>query len=104
MALVDIYNCWAAEGGLLKAKFIGACLKSAYYITIEDSGTANHANRLTWANSILSGTKEAVEAAVLKHIRYAVAGNATLQAAGDDVTDNDVEYIVAAQLDTIANW
>lgn len=102
MALVDIYNCWAGQAGLLKAKFIGACLKAAYAISNEDAGTTNHANRLTWANAILNGTVAEVEAKAMQHLRYAIASNATLQSAGEAATDNDVEYIIASQIDTFA--
>jgi hypothetical protein len=102
VALVDIYNCWSGQSGLLKAKFIAACLKAAYAIVNEDAGTTNHANRLTWANAILDGTVGEVEAAAMKHLRYAIASNATLQSAGDEATDNDVEYVVNSQINTFA--
>jgi len=102
MALVDIYNCWAGQSGLLKAKFIGACLKAAYDIVNEDAGTSNHANRVTWANVVLTGTVAEVEAAAMQHVRYAIASNATLQSAGDAATDNDVQFIVNSQIDTFA--
>lgn len=100
--LVDIYNCWAGQSGLLKAKFLGACLKAAYDILNEDAGTANHANRLTWANAVLNGTVAEVEAKAMQHLRYAIASNATLQSAGDAATDNDVQFIVNSQLNTFA--
>ncbi len=102
MALVDIYNAWAGQSGLLKAKFMGACLKAAYNILNEDAGTSNHANRVTWANVILSGTVAEAEASALQHLRYAMASNATLQSAGDAATDNDVEFIVNSQINTFA--
>ena len=102
MALVDIYNCWAGQSGLLKAKFIGACLVAAYAIVNEDGGAENHANRLTWANAVLNGTISEVEAKAMQHLRYAIASNATLQSAGDAATDNDVQFIVNSQINTFA--
>lgn len=102
MALVDIYNCWAGQSGLLKAKFLGACLTSAYDILNEDGGTANHANRLIWANSVLNGTVAEVEAKAMQHLRYAMASNATLQSVVDAATDNDVIFIIASQINTFA--
>jgi len=102
MALVDIYNCWAGQSGLLKAKFLGACLVAAYAIINEDGGTANHANRLTWANVVLNGTVADVEAEAMQHLRYAIASNATLQSVGDAATDSDVQYIVNSQINTFA--
>lgn len=102
MSLVSIYNCWAGQGGLLKAKFIGACLTSAYAVLNEAGGTTNHANRLIWANTILSGTVAQVEDKAMQMLRYAIASNSTLQSAGEAATDNDVLYIVASQIDTFA--
>ena len=102
MALVDIYNCWAGQGGLLKAKFIGACLTSAYAVLNEDGGTTNHANRLIWANAILNGTVAEVEEKAMQMLRYAIASNSTLQSVGEAATDNDVLYITASQIDTFA--
>lgn len=102
MALVDIYNCWAGQEGLLKAKFLAACLKAAYAIRNEDAGTTNHANRITWANAVLNGTVAEVEAKAMQHLRYGIASNATLQSVGEAATDNDVEYIVASQIDIFA--
>lgn len=102
MALADIYNCWAGQSGLLKAKFLGACLVASYAILNEDAGTANHANRLAWANAILTGTVADVEAKAMQHLRYAIASNATLQAAGEAATDNDVQFIVNSQINTFA--
>lgn len=102
MALADIYNAWRGESGLLKAKFIAACLVAAYNITQEDGGTANHVNRLAWANAVIYGTTAEVEAKALQHLRYAVASNATIQAAGDGATDSDVQFVVNSQIDTFA--
>ena len=102
MALVDIYNAWRGESGALKAKFVGACLKAAYDILNEDAGTANHANRVVWANVIVAGTMAEAEEKALQHLRYAVASNATIQAAGNDSADNDVQFVVNSQIDTFA--
>lgn len=102
MGLVEIYNCWAGQSGLLKAKFIAACLKASYAIVNEDAGTSNHANRMTWATAVLNGTVAEVEALAFQHLRYAIASNATLQAAGDTATDNDVEFITNSQIDIFA--
>jgi len=102
MSLVSIYNCWAAQSGTLRAKFIAACLKAAYDIVNEDGGTTNHANRLTWANAILNGTVAAVEDKAAQHLRYAMASNATLQSACEAATDNDVIFIVNSQINTFA--
>jgi hypothetical protein len=102
MDLVAIYNCWAGENGLLRAKFIGGCLKAAYAILNEDAGTANHTNRLAWANAVMFGTQAEVEAKAMQHLRYGIVSNATLQSVGGEATTNDVEYIIASQIDIFA--
>jgi len=102
MALVDIYNCWAAQTGTLRAKFVAACLKAAYDIMNENAGTENHANRLIWANSVMLGSIAEVEALASQHLRYGMASNATLQSACEAATDNDVQYIVNSQINIFA--
>jgi hypothetical protein len=102
VALVDIYKCWSAQSGTLRAKFIAACLVAAYAIVNEDSGTTNHANRLTWANAILDGTVGEVEEKAVQHLRYAMASNATLQSACEAASDNDVQFIVNSQINIFA--
>ena len=102
MALIDIYNAWRGEATTLKAKFIGACLLAAYNILNEDPGTENHANRLVWANAVIGGETADVEAKAVQHLRYAVASNATIQATGNDATDNDVQFVVNSQINIFA--
>ena len=102
MSLVQIYACWVGETGTLRKKFVGACLKAAYDIANEDPGTANHANRLIWSNAVLTGTRDEVEQKAVEMLRYAVVSNATIQAAGDDAADNDVQYVVNSQIDILA--
>ena len=102
MALVDIYACWLGETGTLRKKFVGACLKAAYDISNEDPGTANHVNRIAWADVVLSGTRDEVEQKAIEMLRYGVASNATIQAAGDAATDNDVQYVVNSQINILA--
>ena len=102
MALVNIYNCWSGQSGTLKAKFVGACLVAASQIVAEAPETENHANRLTWANTVLLGSVGEVEALSMAHLRYGLATNATLQSAGDDATDNDVQFVVNSQINTLA--
>ena len=102
MALTDIYACWSAQSGTLRAKFIAACLKAAYAILNEDAGTSNHANRLIWANAVLNGTIAEVEAMASQHLRYGMASNASLQASCEASTDNDVEFVVNSQINIFA--
>jgi hypothetical protein len=97
VTLRELCNFWRSHDGSLLERFVGACLKAAYAVTNESAQTANHANRLTWANAVLLGDEAAVEAKARQHLRYAISANATLQTAGDAVTDGDIEYIVITE-------
>ena len=97
----QIGNAWLTCGTPMRDQWLGGCLKASYDVTNEDPGTANHANRLAWANVILTGTDAAVLAKVNEMIRYALASNATFQADPAAATDNDVAFIVASQLNAL---
>jgi len=97
MTLRELCNFWKSHDGTLLERFVGACLKAAYAVTNESPATANHANRVIWANVILAGDEATVEAKARQHLRHAICANATLQMAGDAVTDGDIEYIVITE-------
>ena len=82
----------------LRQRFQAARIKSAWYVANEDPGTANHANRLAWANKIFSD----YDADLDYEYRW-LCSNATIQAAGVAATDTDVEYVVAVFLDQWAD-
>lgn len=79
------------------------CLKkAAVAIMAEDAGTANHAERVVYANKVLDGTASVVEAA------KAVVTNATLTASGDSdaanmgISDGDLEFTVNSMFNAFA--
>ena len=100
--LSDIGNFWAVGSGTQYERWLGACLKTAYDVLNEDGGTTNHADRLTWANVVLGGEEVATKGKVSQMMKYAIASNATLQANPHGVSDNDILFIVASQLDILA--
>ena len=51
MALVDVYHAAVADSQV-RQRVIGAALVAAGNIRGEAAGTANHANRLLWANAL----------------------------------------------------
>lgn len=52
--MATLLELWALlTDGTLAQKVSAACLVVAEQIRVEDSGTANHANRLLWAKSAL---------------------------------------------------
>jgi predicted transcriptional regulator len=83
-------------------RWLGGCLQAAYNVLNEAEATENHANRLVWANSILTGSEDAVKAKVQAMMKYAIASNVTIQAAPTDCTDNDIAFVVAGQLNILA--
>lgn len=100
--LSAIGNFWETRAGQQYERWLGACLKSAYDVLNEDVGTTNHADRLVWANVILSGDDAATRAKVQAMMKYAIASNATIQADPDGASDNDILFVVASQLDILA--
>lgn len=100
--LAQIGNFWVTRAGAQYERWLGACLKAAYDVLNEDPGTTNHADRMTWANVILGVDESAVQGKVTQQMKYAIASNATLQANPEGTSDNDIQYIVNSQLDTLA--
>lgn len=103
MALLDIGNIYnALDTDPIFVRFQAGCLVSAKDVKAESPETPNHENRLAWANGILSNDLTAVRSRVRAHLRLAIAGNAAFQSAGTNVTDNDILFMVASNLDTLA--
>lgn len=74
-----------------------AFLKTAFDVTNEDSGTANHAERLALAEQVISGSGVPPRAFKLLHIL-----NPALQGT-QDPTDSDILFTVAQQWNYFAN-
>lgn len=99
--LQQIGNFWTTNSGTLYEKFLGGCLKSAYDVINEDGGTVNHANRLAWAQVILTGTDDAVKTKVTQMLRYALASNVNIQTNLEASPDNDILFVIASQLNAL---
>jgi len=74
-----------------------AVAKAAYDILNEDAGTANHANRVIWANQTLADAKSKAE-----QMMWGLVTNATIAAAGDAATDNDIQFVVNSYINSFA--
>jgi len=98
--LIDIADLFV-NGNVLKKRILGACLQAAWDIRNEDAGTDNHANRLTWANAVLSGVDEARSCA--DDLVGLVWSNPTIQTSLDESTDNDVQFVVDGFINTVAD-
>ena len=94
---------WISEQPTTR-KRVEYCLnKAAVAIMAEASGTANHAERVTYSISVLDG-----EASV-KQATVAAMTNSTLTAAGDTqappnfgLSDNDLEFTVNSLINALA--
>ena len=88
MALLDTYHLINSDGDLWKKAYAAAFI-AATAVIYENPATTNHAARLTWANATradLAGWVVANKAKILE--------NATILAAGNLATDNDVQFVV----------
>lgn len=73
-----------------------ACLSYAQYIGLEDPGSPGHSSRYRWAqNTVLNPV------AVAGQITPPTVMNPNVQAAGADITDQDLQAAVQAVVDSI---
>jgi len=85
----------------LRARICGACWQASADILNEDAGTTNHANRVLWANQVLT---ENADGPMVRSISVGTAQNATIAAAGAEAaTDNDILFVVNGLIDTFAD-
>jgi hypothetical protein len=75
-----------------------AISNSAYNVLNEDPSTANHANRLIWANNALANFERMMNLEM-----SLVVQNPTIQAEGDNAADSDVQFVVNGLVDYYAN-
>ncbi len=102
MALIDIAAVFnAATTDPIFRRFQAACLVAAKDIKAESSNTPNHEQRVGWADAVLQLSPGESAFRVYRHLRYAIATNSAFQAAGDQVTDNDIQFIVNSQIDIL---
>jgi hypothetical protein len=83
---------------LLRQRVQVAIESAAYDVINEDPATANHANRIIWANTALNNPERltAIEMSL-------VVQNPAIAAAGDNATDGDIQFVVNGLVDPIAN-
>jgi len=96
--LAQIGNFFNTSAGLIFERFLGGVLSEIVVILNEDPGATNHAARLAWANAKLALGKSELSAEAERQMRLAIAGNATVQAALENTTDNDILYVIDQQV------
>lgn len=101
MAYVDIYAPATDETHVLRKQVAVACHQAAVNVINEDPGTANHANRLRWANKTTASNAGPVNAS--ERWIWKVLENASIQANPTTSTDNDVQFVVNGIVDVMAN-
>lgn len=95
MAYIDVWNLRCSTN--LKSRVAVAIAKASQDVLNEAGTTANHAARIIWAQASLADALSAAE-----RMMWGVVGNATIAAAGDACTDNDVQFVVNGLIDTFA--
>lgn len=85
--------------GALYHKVRGAVINKASAVYSELPATANHANRLLWAQDVL--LKGNVDSRTKEMYRLCMT-NGTIVAAGESAIDSDVEWVVDFFLNTVA--
>lgn len=79
-------------------RFRAARIKAAWDIINENPATANHADRLVWANAIIAD----YETSDIQSEYRLFLSNTTIQTSGIASTDNDIQYVVNSFIDTWA--
>jgi len=88
------------EDPTLKEKVSAACLVAAEAIRTEDSGTANHANRLKWAKSVLKNPVQAGD----DMLKAVLAANSSASlAAITGASDSTIQTAVDAAVNIFAD-
>lgn len=94
MALVDVYTA-KRENSVLRNRTAAQIAASAWEILALTP--ADTADRLAWAKATIPTVDSVADAWM-----WAVCGNATVQAAGFNPTDNDIAFIVGVLINNYA--
>lgn len=95
---VELYGL-AQTDSVLRQKVTVACIVAAEAIMAEDAGTANHANRLIWAQSVFANpTTEAIRMT----FAALAANNAATVAQIQSATDAAIQTIVNSHINLFA--
>lgn len=101
MATGEIIAAASAPTFYTRVAFVA--LKTAQNVAAEDPGTANHENRVAYANRVFRGEEGALLLAL-----HVASANGTVAAAlesggGDAVPDADIEFVLSTIWDARAN-
>ena len=94
----------ALSAGVMRPRVAAAIANAAEDIENEDPATPNHEARLAWAESMLAGgvwNADPATADETDKIMWRVGLNPTIAAAGENATDNDIQFVVNSLLDML---
>ncbi len=97
MALAELLDAYLNRDDVFRKKVAGACLMAAKDIIAEDAGTAGHAARIAWANSVRSAPLAMAQTMITK-----VLENATIAADVAGAVDSDIQFVVNSLINTFA--
>jgi hypothetical protein len=91
---LELGNLYYEKGGILEKKFLGTVLHMAQQI--KGGGYPSPtAEQTAWANATIGTTSADREKEARAAMEWGLVNNTALQAAGEDATDSDLDYIVA---------
>ena len=82
------------KGGILEQKFLGTVLHMTQQI-LQGGYPTPTAEQTAWANASKGCTFPEKTAQARAAMEWGLVNNTTLQTAGEDATDSDLDYIVA---------
>jgi glyoxylate utilization-related uncharacterized protein len=88
MSLQSLYDL-ALGAPALRQRFVAARIKAAWDVLNEDAGTPSHTARREWAETVLAAPLAGVDREYLLFL-----ANPTVQAGGNNATDNDIQFVV----------
>jgi hypothetical protein len=93
---VEIYNVMESDCALWRKAQV-AVFKAAVDVLNEAANTTNHANRVIWANAVMLDPKTKMQ-----QMKTHILTNSTIQTVLNNVTDDDVQFVVNGLVDTFA--
>jgi len=97
-ALAEVYDL--KNSSALRNRLAVALAAAAEAVRNEAASTANHAERFEWAVSLLSSARQ--PEAEAERAMWIFLQNATIQTAGEDATDNDIQFVSNGLVDFLA--
>jgi hypothetical protein len=92
----EIYSVMHSDCPLWRKAYVRA-MKLAGDVINENPATANHANRVIWANAVLADPTPKVQ-----EMKTHILLNATIGANPNGATSNDVEFVISGLINAFA--